>query len=149
MDYAEIVEVIAPCGLNCGRCLAYAGGEIRRLSQELADRLGPNFAAYAQRFTGMDPVFENYPAFEKLLSFLAKGTCPTCRHGECLFLPCQVRTCVQEQEVDFCFQCSDFPCDHTGLPPVILDRWKRNNELMAQHGVEAYYDHIKDKHRYP
>jgi len=149
VDYAEMVKIIAPCGLNCGQCLVYEGGQIRRLSQDLADALGPNFAAYAQRFTGLDPVFENYPAFEKLLSFLAQGTCRTCRQGECLFAPCQVRTCVQERGVDFCFQCPDFPCDRTGLPPAILDRWRRNNELMAEHGVEGFYDRVKDKPRYP
>ena len=26
--------------------------------------------------------------------------------------PCQVYKCTSEKKIDFCFECSDFPCDH-------------------------------------
>jgi len=149
MDYPSIVEVIAPCGLDCGKCLAFQGGAIRRHSQALVELLGPNFDQYAQRFTGMNPVFEAYPDFKELLAFLARGSCRTCRQGECLFQACRVRGCAPEKGVDFCFQCPEFPCAETGFPAPLEARWRRNNELMRELGVEGYFERIKDQPRYP
>jgi hypothetical protein len=149
MEYSKIVEIIAPCGLNCGKCLACFEGEIRRHSQALADLLGPNFAQYAERFRAFNPVFANYPAFRELLDFIAQGSCRTCTKGQCLFPGCRVRDCVQENGVDFCFQCTAFPCDRSGLPPRLDPVWRQSNELMKEVGVEEYYERVKERPRYP
>ena len=50
VEYEKIVRVMAPCGLNCGACVAFRDGEIRELSERLGVLLGPNFGAYAARF---------------------------------------------------------------------------------------------------
>ena len=62
MQPNEIIKKhIAPCGLHCGGCFAFNGGNIQRHSTELVKSLG-NFDVYAQRFVTMldEPVFENY-----------------------------------------------------------------------------------------
>ena len=43
---------IAPCGLHCGKCFAFADGDISYHSNELKRSLG-NFDVYAQRFVAM------------------------------------------------------------------------------------------------
>ena len=149
MDYTEIVKIVAPCGLNCSKCVVYQGGEIQLHSQALAKHLGPDFGEYAHRFAAMDPVFRYYEGFRTMLDFLAKGTCTTCRHGECLFKPCRVRTCVKEKGLDFCFQCKEFPCEKTGLHARLEGIWRKNNELMKEYGVVEYYEKIKHNPRYP
>lgn len=56
---------VAPCGLHCGKCFAFANGDIHILSSQLKQALG-NFAIYAERFVEMlnDPVFSKYPDFK-------------------------------------------------------------------------------------
>lgn len=145
----EIVSNLAPCGLNCGGCLAYRGSPIRKAAAELQRLLGPNFPSYAARFSKMNSVFENYPAFSDLLSFIADGTCEGCRGTGCLFTTCRVGYCVKEKGVDFCFECPEFPCEDNQMPPALEERWRTNNERMREQGVESYYLYVKDKPRYP
>ena len=67
-----------------------------------------SFAEYADRFAAMDPVFEEYAAFDRILRrFAEKAECTGCRTGECLLKGCKVQTCVKDKGVDFCFQCQE------------------------------------------
>lgn len=145
----EILDKLAPCGLFCGNCLAYADGPIQRAAAELSQRLGPNFANYAERFENMNPVFAEYAPFARVLHFLAQGTCASCRREGCLFQACAVPGCIRVRNVDFCFQCPDFPCAIHGLPGPLAERWRRNNGKMRDMGVEAYFLAFQDKPRYP
>ena len=149
MTYDEILKVLAPCGLNCGKCIAFADGPVREHARALAGLLGENFAAYAQRFTHFDPVFAKYPEFREFLDMLGRGSCSNCRGSGCLFQECKVTRCVREKKVDFCFQCAEFPCADHGFPPPLAQLWEKNNKLMDQYGVESYFEHVKDKPRYP
>lgn len=115
----------------------------------LAGLLGGNFGTYAQRFAGMNPVFANYPQFRELLDHLASGPCAGCRKGECLFTACKVKDCVVEKGVDFCFECAEFPCTAHGMPEMLEQRWKKNNEIMKDKGVEAFYEIVSNAPRYP
>ncbi len=49
MNYDVIKGILAPCGLNCDRCMAFAEGDIRKHSKELQRLLG-SFDSYAERF---------------------------------------------------------------------------------------------------
>lgn len=145
----HIRNALGPCGLHCGACLAYAGGPIQEHAKALVQALGPNFAGYAERFAGMLPVFQHYPAFAQLLEFLAAGSCTGCRGAGCLFKECRLPHCSQERGVAFCFECAAFPCEEHGLPPGLAERWRGNNEIMRAKGLEAYYELVKERPRYP
>jgi len=147
MAYEEILADLAPCGLSCRKCFANSKGEIASLSGQLQDRLG-SFDIYAQRFSTFLPPFEDYPAFRRLLAFLAQGHCAGCRQGTCLYPACGVTTCYREKGVDFCFQCEEFPCQRTNFDPHLERRWREMNERMREIGVEAYYDETRDQPRY-
>ncbi|BBD08967.1 DUF3795 domain-containing protein [Desulfovibrio ferrophilus] len=147
MHYAEMVDQVAPCGLDCGRCLDNPDSAICGLSQRLREELG-GFSALAERFAKMDPAFGEYPAFERLLDRLGKGGCTGCRSGNCLLSGCGVKDCVREQGVDFCHECGDFPCNKTMLPPALHERWKQNNERMREMGLEVYLAEARLKPRY-
>ena len=115
MNYEQIKDSLAPCGLNCAKCFAHVDGAIRRHSLELKEQLG-NFGVYAQRFETLigNPVFKNYPEFKEMLDYLASPNCKGCRSEQCkLFKECGVRICHQEKQVDFCYQCDEFPCTRT------------------------------------
>jgi hypothetical protein len=147
MKYENILNILAPCGLNCSKCLMYAHGEIKTLSQQLEKLLG-SFDRYAERFSSFQPVFKNYPSFKTLLEHFTKGDCTGCRTGACRYPGCVVFPCTQEKCVDFCFKCSEFPCEKTTFDPDLKRRWTEMNTRMKQIGVEAYYEETKDLPRY-
>jgi len=149
MKREELVTIIAPCGLNCGKCLAFEGGEIRVHAQKIRELLGEHFSGYAARFAEMDPVFEGYEQFAALLEYLASGSCGGCRKQGCLFMSCRVQECVREHGVDFCFECDKFPCEEHGFPEGLKKRWEANNLRISDLGIEGYYVEVKNGPRYP
>jgi hypothetical protein len=147
MPQWTITDRLAPCGLRCDTCLARRDGEIESLAGRLRAKFG-GFMAYHERFAGMDPVFADYPAFERMLDHLAQGRCNGCRSGECLLKGCPVQSCSAEKGADFCFACGDFPCHRLDDMPFLRERWLSANRRMAEIGPEAYWEKIKDKPRY-
>lgn len=147
MGYDEIVKVLAPCGLNCSKCLAHSDGDIKRNAGELKRLLGA-FDSYAERFSRFDGVFENYLSFKKLLDHFSQAACKGCRSGDCAYPNCGVVSCYKGKGVDFCFQCGEYPCDKTNFDPNLKKRWTQMNDSMKEKGVEAYFDESKDLPRY-
>ena len=146
---SELLRLVAPCGLYCGGCLAFAGGAIRNHARALRDLLGPNFDAYAKRMEAMNPVLCHYEGFADLLDFLSQGSCKGCREGGCLMGNCGVRTCALEREMDFCGLCPDFPCENPGLPEGLVERWRRNGEILREKGPASFLDLMRVRPRYP
>ena len=150
MDYEFIKTRLSPCGLHCGKCFAFSDGKICELSKELKVNLG-EFDFYAERFVSLlnEPLFLKYPEFKELLNYFSLGICKGCRKERCiLFKNCNVRECSESKQVDFCFQCAEFPCNHSGFDDNLQKRWQLANTKMKACGVEAYYKEIKDKTRY-
>lgn len=148
--YDFIKRRLAPCGLHCGKCFAFSDGDISNYSKLLADSLG-NFDVYAERFVELldEPVFQKYPDFKKFLSHLSKGSCNGCREEQCkLYKSCKVRACIEVKKVDFCFQCSEFPCEHTGFDTHLYNRHVKINQRMEEIGIEKYYEEVKNLSRY-
>jgi hypothetical protein len=150
MNYEYIKSRLAPCGLHCGKCFAFSEGDICRLSNELKYSLG-NFGVFAERFVNMldESLFLKYPDFNEMLALFSKGKCKGCRKEKCvIFKTCKVRGCSEKKGVDFCFECSDFPCNDTGFDEHLQKRWLTINRKMKENGVESYYEEIKDMPRY-
>lgn len=146
----NLLNSIAPCGLNCEKCFARTGGSIQILSKELQDALG-NFDVYAERFTELisEPIFKEYPSFKKMLAHFAKGSCQGCRNEQCkLFKQCGVRSCHQEKGISFCFECKEFPCEKTNFDTHLQNRWIKINERIRKIGLIKYHEEIKDLARY-
>ena len=147
IEYRDILKNLAPCGLNCKKCLAFSDGEIKDHSKKLKDLLG-DFDRYAERFSSFLPVFKNYHQFKELLSFFTQADCTSCRNGKSKYPNCGVTKCYREKGVDFCFQCDEFPCEKTNFDPDLLRRWIQMNNRMKEIGVEAYFQEAKDLPRY-
>ena len=150
MTNEKILNALAPCGLSCEKCFAHASGDIRKHSLNLQEKLG-NFDIYAKRFETLldDPIFKKYPDFKIMLDYFAAENCKGCRKENCkLFENCGVRSCHQQKEIDFCFQCDEFPCDKTNFDEHLQKRWVKLNERIREIGVERYYAETKDKPRY-
>ncbi|MFX0041917.1 MAG: DUF3795 domain-containing protein [Candidatus Hodarchaeota archaeon] len=147
MKYEDILDILAPCGLNCRKCFANSNGDIRKSSIKLKELLG-SFDRYAERFSIFLPVFKIYPPFKELLIYLTEENCNGCRKGSCLYPDCGVRDCYKSKGVDFCFQCDEFPCDKTNFDSDLKRRWIQMNNQMKELGVMSYYQETKDLPRY-
>ncbi len=88
MDYKQMT---APCGLDCFNCPMYLAAENENLRKAISKNM-------------------NIP--------YEMAVCKGCRpeNGTIGFLkmtePCSVYKCISEKGLDFCCDCTDFPCDH-------------------------------------
>jgi len=146
----DLKSRFGPCGIFCEKCFAYSSGTIREHSITLKKALG-NFEIYASRFSDLlgNPVFDKYPDFKALLDYFATVECLGCRKEKCmLYSGCKVRECHKNKNVDFCFQCLEFPCMNTGFDEHLYNRSVKINLRIKEIGIEKYYEEIKDKPRY-
>jgi len=119
MDY---LQMTAPCGLDCFNCPVYLAQDNEDLRVKISQNLG------------IPP---------------EKAVCPGCRpeNGTITFLnmaePCHVYQCIEKKGIDFCCDCSDFPCDY--LHPYADQASQRPHNtkvfnlcLIKKMGVESW-----------
>ena len=150
MEYTELLNKRERCCGNGSKGFAFNNGEIKHLSSELKNCLG-NFDVYAERFTELlnQPVFKKYPDFKLMLDHFSKSECKGCRNDDCKLLQdCNVKQCSKDHSVDFCFQCTEFPCKKHGFDKHLENRWININNKMKKIGVEGYYKEIENLSRY-
>lgn len=150
MTSEQIKAAIAPCGLSCEKCFAHVDGDIRKYSLKLKEKLG-NFSVYAKRFETLlgDPIFSKYADFEEMLDYLASENCKGCRNEQCkLFKNCGIRACHEKKQVDFCYQCDEFPCSRTHFDENLYHAWVRTNEIIQRKGIVAYHEKTLSRPRY-
>ena len=146
----DLKDKFGPCGLFCEKCFAFDKGPIRFHSEMLRNNLG-EFDNYAKRFTVLldNPDFAKYPDFKELLNTFASSNCQGCRKQKChLFKGCKVKDCYKNKNVDYCYQCSEFPCEKTGFDDNLKQRWTKINYRIREIGLENYYSEVKDMPRY-
>lgn len=90
MKVTDDITLVAPCGTYCGDCGAYRVKDDPSLREVLTERL------------------------QRLQKNWNGVPCPGCRkiEGKCLLVDgtCVTYACVAEHNVDFCFNCPEFPC---------------------------------------
>jgi Protein of unknown function (DUF3795) len=145
--YAEILDRLAPCGLDCHRCVMCSDGVVKRSAAALVAAL-EGFENMAPRVTARAPALEGYRQFADVLAVFAGASCTGCRGGGSTLPFCAARTCFREQGVDYCFQCREYPCKRNQYPESFEERWRANNDRMREVGVEQYYRESLQQPRY-
>lgn len=111
----EILKAIAPCSMFCSTCTGCQYGEISYHARELL-----HFLAGHEEFLDKNlekkyrHKLDEFKAFNKKLKKYANPKCAGCRNGRasnCSIKGCFIPECVKEHNVDFCAECSEFPCD--------------------------------------
>jgi len=151
MTHEQLKETLAPCGLCCETCFAHVNGDIRKYSMKLKEKLG-NFHLNAERFVTLleNPIFKKYLDFKEMLDYFAAENCQGCRNEQCkLFKNCGVRVCHQEKQIDFCYQCDQFPCNKTNFDPGLYKGWVIINKKIKEKGVEQFAEEARNRPRYP
>jgi len=115
MDYRKLT---APCGIDCFNC------------EMFEDNITEEMQRFLAQYKKVDP---------------STIKCHGCRVSGCLLLPgeCPTRQCAAAKGVEFCHQCSEFPC--TKLQPCLDggDRYPHNFKLfnlcrIRQVGLEKW-----------
>ncbi len=148
MDHATIVERLAPCGLDCSRCLHFGSGRTREYAEGLRREMEGFEKVAPMLAQGPAPVMRDYEAFKAVLDHLAEGNCVGCRKGQVCFESCVALSCCREKGVDFCFQCDQFPCDRNHYPESLDRRWRVWGARMREVGVDRFYEESLAKPRY-
>jgi hypothetical protein len=119
MDYKQMT---APCGLDCFNCPMYLANENEELRTAISKNMGIPYE---------------------------KAFCIGCRNenGTIPFLnmtePCNVYKCTEKKGIDFCCDCSDFPCDHLHPYADMASQVPHNTKvfnlcLIKRMGLEAW-----------
>ncbi|UCC16670.1 MAG: DUF3795 domain-containing protein [Dehalococcoidales bacterium] len=139
MDY---LKMTAPCGLDCFNCIYYLANESEEARQQL------------ERDTRLNGIPVELMLCQGCRN--QKGVLDSHKHFFNRSGPCYVYKCTSEKNINFCYECADFPCDHlhpradrsTQLPHNIkvfdlclikkmgLDSWAENK---AAHVREDYF----------
>ena len=147
LSYGDVVERLAPCGIDCERCVMCGWGRVKDLAAGLAKALA-GFENMAPRVADRFPVLRGYEGFAGVLELFAGAACAGCRHGGSALPFCAARTCFKEQGVDFCFQCAEYPCTRNSYPENLMQRWRAKNDRMLEVGVKQYYQESLERPRY-
>jgi len=143
----ELLNRLAPCGLDCKRCTRFIEGEARHSALKLKEAL-TGFEKMAPRVADKVPALAHYQEFLAVLDFLSTVDCVGCRAGGSTLPFCAARTCFREKGVDFCFQCDEYPCQRNQFPANLAERWRAYNDRMKAVGVEAFHEEQLKKPRY-
>ncbi|NLY76068.1 MAG: DUF3795 domain-containing protein [Firmicutes bacterium] len=137
-EYNQVVQKLAPCGLDCSRCADFENGAIRELAAKLA-RLLKGYERLAKIKAEKNPAFADYEKFKDILNSFAEAACGGCRSDnvKCPII-CHAQTCHKEKKVDFCFQCAEYPCEKQ-FEGKLRERWINMNDRMKEIGVINYY----------
>ncbi|TAJ15553.1 DUF3795 domain-containing protein [Marinilabiliaceae bacterium JC017] len=109
MDYKNLT---APCGRDCFNCPFYLAGKNKKTRQEMANRL-------------------NIP--------LNKVACSGCRNiaGDCEVLKhygfngqCKIYACIKDKKLDFCSDCTNFPCERLHPLADHADKFPHNLKVF-------------------
>lgn len=146
-NYEQAVKELAPCGNDCSRCASYANSKIVLLSKELKENL-INFEHMAEKSKDFMPIFNYYKEFKDILNYFSSGNCKGCHFTDKPECQCSISSCHKSENVNFCFECSKYPCSPTTYNKSLLEIWKLNNDKMKKYGVENFYIEQKSKPRY-
>ncbi len=147
MSYEQAVKELAPCGIDCSRCVSYQHGEVVKFTKALKESL-TNFENMADRLQDRVPAFRGYQQFLDVLNHFTKGSCPGCRYGDSPNCTCGAKDCHKLEKVDFCFQCTKYPCSQNNYNDALYQKWRLNNDFMKDKSVENFYSEQKQKSRY-
>lgn len=138
MEYSQVVQKLAPCGLDCSRCADYQNGEIKELGVRLLELL-KGYERVASIKSELIPAFVGFDKFKEVMKIFADASCGGCRSDNVKCpIDCHVKTCHKEKKVDFCFQCNEYPCNKQ-IDERLTSRWIEKNNRMKEIGLLSYF----------
>lgn len=143
-------EYISCCGrYYCLMCDYFRGGKVQ---------MAKNLLYYVEKSGSLRLIAQSqkacdYDEFVKGLKWLASQDkpCKGCRFGGgwSWWPDCPVRDCVIQKELDFCYQCPDFPCKRLNEEPLLTFKKSivETNKQIESMGIEEYVQQLVERFR--
>lgn len=151
MERDELLNFVAPCSLLCYTCTGFKDGPVTECAKKLYTYLN-GFGE--MRGTNMQPRereewLAEFEKFHNTLQYVG-GVCGGCREGRgsgCIE-GCVIPDCVKERGVDFCAQCSEFPCEKAAeffktCGGAVRSAWESGSVRLKEVGLENYFQEKK------
>lgn len=110
----DIKMLTAPCGIDCFNCQIYA----ENITEETANRLAAAL--------GKDPE-----------AIACAGCRPKQGKDMLMAKDCATYQCVQDHQVEFCYECSDFPCEKLAPTKDKAERLPHNMKIYNLCAMKA------------
>lgn len=147
----KILNDVAPCSLFCLACTGCKYGSISNHAKELLrllegheEFLDKNLSEHYRH------KLDEFKEFQAKLRKYANPKCGGCRNGGahgCSIKGCIIPECVKEHGVNFCGECSEFPCNKVNdkiYKENVIKKWMEGNMKIRNEGIESYYKENKD-----
>lgn len=143
----EILKSIAPCSMFCSTCtgceygqISYHAKKLLKLLEGHEEFLDKNLKAeYRHKL-------DEYKTFHKKLKKYAYPKCSGCRTNRaagCSIKNCIIPDCTKEHGVNFCAECTEFPCSKVNesiYKKTTVEKWLKGNKEIQEDGIDAYYE---------
>lgn len=151
----EILNAIAPCSMFCSTCTGCQYGKISECAKELL-RLFDGHEEFLDKnlTSAYRHKLDEFKIFTKKLKKYAYPKCGGCRNNPaigCSIKGCIIPKCIKERNVDFCANCSEFPCskvNETIYKKTTIRKWLDGNTKIKELGIEKYYEENKNVPHY-
>lgn len=158
MNKQKLLHYVAPCSLFCYTCPGLKDGAI----SESATKLCNYFKGYYDFNDANMPEqyrswLKDFESFYGKLNGYTKSKCPGCRNnpssGMGCIEGCVVPRCAKDHGIDFCAECSEFPCQKAKdffatINNVIVQDWENGNQRIKEVGIENYFNEKKNVSHY-
>ena len=150
MEKSEILKKVAPCSLMCHTCTGYRDGVICQSSKTLLKYLDGIKEFYEKH---LPDAVESYKNFENVLCMYSGAPCSGCRsseHNGCSIEGCFLLECTKNHGVDFCGECSEFPCKKTTdlFEEQVYAQWMKGNQQIHDNGIEFFWENNSENPHY-
>ena len=135
----------------CSTCTGCKYGDISVHSKELL-RLLEGHKEFLEKNLKNEYRYklDEFIVFQNKLKKYAYSKCGGCREGGasgCSIRGCFINECVKEHNVNFCGECSLFPCgkvNNTVFKDNVIKKWYDGNTRIKQIGIDSYYEERKN-----
>jgi len=126
----EDMDRFGYCGIDCDACNKHSR-EIKEGAIKLKAGIDAKIrVAGAAKMRSRILELENYEEFYEVLEWFTtqeevmnNGDCAKCRNGGGV-PTCEIRDCAKEKDVDFCYNCGNYPCNLLH-PRMIRESWEK------------------------
>ncbi len=147
----KLLDAVAPCSMFCSTCTGCKYGDISLHAKELLRLLEGHEEFLAENLKEQyRDRLEEFRIFQKRLKKFATPKCGGCRNGGeagCSIKGCIIPECVKEHDVNYCGECSEFPCERvekSGFKETTIQKWLDGSNKIKDAGIEKYYQENKD-----
>lgn len=158
IDMRDLLNYVSPCSLLCYTCPSYKDGAISKCASKLCNYFEGyydfNDANIPEEYRSW---LGEFKAFYNKLEKYTTRSCAACRNnpspGTGCIEGCIVPACAKERNVNFCGECSDFPCEKakdffTKINDIIVSDWLKGSQRIKEVGLRQYFEEKKDVSHY-